>query len=116
MLHRQGPQLQQQLGAQPLQTQSHLQGQGQVHSQHPQQQQQGAPQQQGGAQPQQLQPQHLQGMPPIGAQASNGVPASSAPPASSAQMQSLQSPVRSGPHHSFLPQYMLMRHNSWITD
>ncbi|CAL8471263.1 g10805 [Coccomyxa elongata] len=102
----QGPHLQQQLGAQPLQTQAHLQGQGQVHSQQPQQQQQGASQHQGGAQPQpqhlqpqqlqpqQLQPQHLQGMPPIGALASNGVPASSAPPASSAQLQSLQSPVR----------------------
>ncbi|CAL8466577.1 g6113 [Coccomyxa elongata] len=50
-------------------------------------------QQQGG-----VQPQHMQGMPPIGAQggalASNGVPASSAPPASSAQLQSLPSPVR----------------------
>ncbi|CAL8466586.1 g6122 [Coccomyxa elongata] len=52
----------------------------------------GAFQQQGG-----VQPQHMQGMPPIGAQggalASNGVPASSAPPASSAQLQSLPSPV-----------------------
>lgn len=94
-----------------MQMQSHLQGQvqGQAHSQ----QQQGGPQQQGGAQPQQLQPQNLQGMPPIGgaqggAPASNGVPASSAPAASSAQLQSLQSPVRSAPHEWFPPQQILM--------
>ncbi len=103
----QGSHLQQQLGARPAQLQAHLQqqgqGQGQVHSQ--QQQQQGPPQQQGGAQPQQLQPQHLQGMPPIGGAipASNGVPA-----ASSAQLQSLQSPVRSA-----TPQKYFRPHNRW---
>ncbi|KAK9918490.1 hypothetical protein WJX75_004440 [Coccomyxa subellipsoidea] len=87
----QGPRLQQQ--QRPIQMQQHPQ-QVQAHTQ----QHQAPAQPHSQPQPQQLQQQHLQGMPPIGAHSgapgSNCVPASSTPPTSSGQLQSLQSPVR----------------------